>query len=94
MTLLYNPTGEYETWAFPYTPVGLVFNPDAEVVSAALGPTASYIQKVWDDVEGDWVLWETESMDPNGGHYPGPGTWGLDTSYYRVLNIKFTRTQG
>lgn len=50
-------------------------------------------QKVWDTVEGDWVVWETEEVDLDGGQYPGPGTWGANTSDYRVLNVKFTRIQ-
>lgn len=51
-------------------------------------------QKVWDTVAGGWVLWATDSMDVDGANYPGPGTWGAETSSYRVLNITFTRVQG
>lgn len=51
-------------------------------------------QKVWDTVEGNWVLWATDSMDIDGAEYPGPGTWGVHTSGYRVLTVSFTRIQG
>lgn len=56
-------------------------------------PQQTVVQKVWDTVAGDWVLWATEAMDIDGASYPGPGTWGAHTSDYRVLNIKFTRVQ-
>ena len=67
-----------------------------EMVSTALSefPEQLVVQKVWDTVEGNWVLWETNAMDIDGSEYPGPGTWGANTSDYRVLNIKFTRVQG
>lgn len=62
-------------------------------VSVTQFPQQTVVQKVWDTVEGDWVLWATEAMDLDGASYPGPGTWGAHTSDYRVLNIKFTRVQ-
>lgn len=56
-------------------------------------PQQAVVQKVWDTVAGGWILWETEAMDIDGLSYPGPGTWGAQTSDYRVQNIKFTRVQ-
>jgi hypothetical protein len=54
-------------------------------------PGQTVLQKVWDTVAGNWVLWETEAIDSDGGSYPGPGTWGVHTSDFRLQNIKFTR---
>lgn len=54
-------------------------------------PQQTTVQKVWDTVAGDWVLWATEGIDFNGGSYPGPGVWGAQTSDFRVLTLKYTR---
>lgn len=59
--------------------------------SLAQLPAQTTIQKVWDTVAADWVLWETEGIDFNGGSYPGPGVWGAQTSDFRVQNVKYTR---
>lgn len=65
-----------------------------EFISSSLTqvPQQTTLQKVWDTVEGDWVLWETAEIDHDGVYYPGPGSWGAQTSNYRIQNIKFTRS--
>lgn len=61
------------------------------VTSLTQLPAQTTVQKVWDTVAADWVLWETEGIDFNGGSYPGPGVWGAQTSDFRVQNVKYTR---
>lgn len=46
--------------------------------------------KAWDTVASNWVVWETASPDITGSSYPGPGTWGVHTSNYRVEMPIFT----
>jgi hypothetical protein len=62
-----------------------------ETTSVSQFPQQLVQQKVWDTVAGDWVVWETEAIDYDGMSYPGPGTWGVHTSDFRLQNIKFTR---
>jgi hypothetical protein len=54
------------------------------------GVESSYVNKVWDAISGGWVRWSTNYEDVDGVAYPGPGTFGVDTSSYRVESIKFT----
>ena len=78
-----------ETNSYPLATDGRDSTAIAET-SAQL-PAQTTIQKVWDTVAADWVLWETEGIDFNGGSYPGPGVWGAQTSDFRVQNVKYTR---
>ena len=43
-----------------------------------------YVNKAWDTVAGNWVVWETLGKDTSGVEYPGPGTFGVTTSDYRL----------
>jgi hypothetical protein len=43
-----------------------------------------YTNKVFDSVAGNHVVWRTALADAAGAFYPGPGTWGVHTSDYRV----------
>lgn len=52
---------------------------------APAGPTTTAVNRVWDDSVSKFVLWTTETPDTSGSNYPGPGTWGVDTSNYCVV---------
>ena len=43
------------------------------------------INRVWDTVAAGFVFWVTGEPDPTGAAYPGPGTFGAQTSDYCVL---------
>lgn len=48
-------------------------------------PAAPVINRVWDVQAGPgFVRWETTDPDPTGTSYPGPGTFGVDTSDYCI----------
>jgi len=47
-------------------------------------PTGQVTNRVWDTVAGTEVRWETASPDVAGASYPGPGTFGVDTSNFTV----------
>ncbi|MHA2333076.1 MAG: hypothetical protein ACXAEU_13735 [Candidatus Hodarchaeales archaeon] len=49
------------------------------------GATRQVANKVWDTVDGCWNTWLTDDYDYNGAEYPGSGTWGVETMFYRVL---------
>lgn len=53
--------------------------------------SANFANKVWDTAHGGWYYWYTALPDPNGDEYNGPGTWGVQTSNYRVEAIRYTR---
>jgi len=55
------------------------------------GATQTVTNRVWDTIAGDFVRWVTEEIDSAGSSYPGPGTFGVDTSDYVVETIQFTR---
>lgn len=44
------------------------------------GPTIEYLNRVSDSVAGKFVSWVTTGIDDTGASYPGPGTFGVDTS--------------
>jgi hypothetical protein len=71
--------GEGRLYRYPYPRVGAV--------------SKKYLNKVWDAVAGDWVLWLTDYPDPAGGHYEGPGEYGVDTSDYRMETVVYGREQ-
>ena len=48
-----------------------------------------YVNKTWDTVAGDWVSWSTVAPDSSGLAYPGPGTFGVHTTDYRVQSRSF-----
>lgn len=59
--------------------------------AAAAG--ATYVNRVWDTSagggSGGFVRWTSEGAeDPAGASYPGPGTFGVDTSDYVVEQIR------
>jgi hypothetical protein len=54
--------------------------------------TSAIIQGVYDSVAGKIVYWSTSSADSGGASYPGPGTYGVDTSGYRVYSVTEGRT--
>jgi len=52
------------------------------------GNNTKYINRVWDSVKGDNHFWiSSASPDFFGAYYTGPGTWGVDTSYYAVFSV-------
>lgn len=48
--------------------------------------TITFVNRVWDVQAGPgFVRWETiDAADPAGTSYPGPGTFGVDTSDYCI----------
>lgn len=54
------------------------------------GPTQDtvikYINRCWHYTNSEFVRWETETdPDPTGINYPGPGTFGVDTTSPAVV---------
>lgn len=45
---------------------------------------STFVNRVWDTVEGGFVTWSTLEPDTIGAEYPGPGTFGVDTSDFVV----------
>jgi len=46
-------------------------------------PTVYYRNQAWDDVKVGYVPWVTVGgYDLTGASYPGPGAWGVNTSFY------------
>jgi hypothetical protein len=62
-----------------------------EVPQEGGGSTQTVVNRVWDTVAADFVRWSTSEIDSAGGSYPGPGTFGVDTSDYVVETIQHTR---
>jgi len=51
--------------------------------------TVSYINRVFDSTAGGFVVWETAAPDlATGASYPGPGTYGVDTSDPCISSIR------
>lgn len=77
---LYRPTEEL---AFPVT---IVDDRTAIEVFTTLGTvvTDTLTNRVWDTAAGGFVSWETAEPDALGLSYPGPGTFGADTSDFIV----------
>lgn len=88
-----------EQFDFPATPLNELVGSDAAmehfgfpaipltelVVYAAAGAVAYYTNRVYDTVAAGFVRWTTTPLpDPTGASYPGPGTFGVDTSDYCV----------
>jgi hypothetical protein len=62
---------------------------------ASSGPTAitKYRNRVWDTVASKFVHWSSEeSPDEGGSHYPGPGTYGVDTPCYSIVGKQVVET--
>ncbi len=54
----------------------------------------TFLNKVWDTVDGAWVMWESDYPDLGGVEYPvGHGTFGIDTSNYCVVVVVHGREQ-
>jgi len=66
---------------------------DAPFVSRRLAeihvrPDLRYLNRVWDTVAGGFVSWRTGDPDATGSLYPGPGSFGVDTSDYCVERLR------
>ena len=81
-------------FTFTQTPV----DPDPEVGATAQeevayfvanpGAVVKFVNRVFDSVAAALVSWTTDDApDPTGTSYPGPGTFGVDTSDYCVSGI-------
>jgi hypothetical protein len=55
------------------------------------GSEQTVVNRVWDTVAAGFVRWVTSQIDSAGSSYPGPGTFGVDTSDYVVETIQHTR---
>lgn len=49
---------------------------------------ATYLNKCFDSVSSEWVLWETFFQDRTGTQYPGSG---FDSATYKVETIVYQR---
>jgi len=47
--------------------------------------TIRYINRCWHYTNEEFVRWSTYEPDPSGSYYPGPGTFGTDTTSPAVL---------
>lgn len=48
-----------------------------------------YHNRVYDTTAGSFVIWTSvDSPDSTGTSYPGPGTFGVNTSDYCLVNIQ------
>lgn len=74
-------------------PVALVDPADLiyEFSMSGGGSEQTVVNRVWDTVAGDFVRWVTAGADSGGASYPGPGTFGVDTSDYVVETVKYAR---
>lgn len=54
----------------------------------------SYVNRVWDSVANDFVRWTSSQADSSGSFYPGPGTFGVDTSDFVVETVQYGRLSG
>ena len=55
----------------------------------AFVPEVTYVNRVFDTVAADFVRWNTfDAPDPGGQQYPGPGTFGVQTSDYCVESFR------
>ena len=55
-----------------------------EVISAK----RLFTNRVWDDQEPGFIRWITSSADTLGAYYPGPGSFGVNTSGYCIESEK------
>jgi len=69
------------------SPSDLIYEVDME----GGGAEQTVVNRVWDTVAGDFVRWVTAEADSSGVSYPGPGTFGVDTSDYVVETLKYSR---
>ena len=89
-------------WVFPLSSVEATYETPARsgtglpitIVSGTRsfggGTTIQVLNRVYDSVAGNFVRWATDSPDPSGASYPGPGTFGPDTSDYVVEDQSFS----
>ena len=61
------------------------------ITSLSQAVQQTVMNKVWDEVAGDYVRWRTEEIDDLGYYYPGPGDFLTQTSHYRIEGLVFTR---
>jgi hypothetical protein len=47
-----------------------------------------FVHRVWDTVAAGFVSWRVGVPDPTGIYYPGPGTFGVNTSDLCIERIK------
>jgi len=50
------------------------------------GAVLYYRNRVYDSVAVKFVYWATTAPDSTGTSYPGPGTFGVTTTNYTVVN--------
>jgi len=58
------------------------------ITSGSVAPPseASYVNRVWHYSNAEFVRWTTTvDPDPTGASYPGPGTFGVDTTTPAVV---------
>lgn len=77
----------------PSTPLSELSGSDANVEFFSFGGGGAaivthYINRVYDTVASSFVRWDTTpTPDTTGASYPGPGTWGVNTSDYCVERV-------
>jgi hypothetical protein len=96
-TTIYSENYSVESWWF-FTKTATEYSDRTDRVYRYPYPKAgitekTYLNKTWDTVASAWVMWETKYPDPKGASYPGPGTFGVDTSDYRFETEILSRFQ-
>jgi hypothetical protein len=70
--------------AEPYRAVVFTLKPTPGDPNQLPPPPGTYSNRVWDSEAGKLVSWGS-SPDPTGESYPGPGTFGQQTSDYCIV---------
>jgi hypothetical protein len=65
------------------------YEPEDLIIISPTAAAARYVNRVWSTAanggSGGFVVWITDDPDSAGASFPGPGTWGVNTSGYVVL---------
>lgn len=80
-----------ELGAFDFPEVELIEPQSLIYELDTTGAQQEVINRVWDSVAGDYVRWSTNAIDSDGDSYPGPGTFGVDTSDFTVETVQYAR---
>lgn len=94
-TTIYGSDQDYGVWPFmlsgqqPYESEVLYVYPYPRPEDVPI----QYQNKAWDTVAGQWIYWNTQTPDHGGQQYPGPGSFGTETTGYGVEAVVLGRYQ-
>jgi len=94
-TTIYGSEVSFEAWPF-MSSGGTVYGGETQSFAPYPRPqdlSVHYQNKVWDTIASQWIYWNTATPDYAGDEYPGPGSWGTETSGYGVEALVFGRYQ-